>query len=202
MKKITLTLFISLGLAGCNTNYTFYGDYYNTDLKNVGCFYNEDNNIFTSRNGTCSFTADIIMGARSNNKSFLVLISSLTSSNGYSWLYDIDRNNVKELTKFLTTFIEWEKLPESKRIQQANLFNTSELSTNTIATLGKETTYKFINRSSDRAGYGYENKPVLMIYRPTTYLGIPNSSAWLMTSEDVKKIISFINIQVTFLSLD
>ncbi|EQC1409783.1 hypothetical protein ACY2L5_001036 [Providencia rettgeri] len=202
MSKFILILLISLSVVGCNTNSTFSGDYYKTDLNRVGCFYNYDNKVFTSRNGTCSFTVDMVMGVRSNNKSFLLLISSLTSSNGYSWLYDIDKNNVKELTNFLNNFVAWEKLPESERIKQAEKFNSSSLATNKIAALDKETTYTFINKSSDKAGYGYENKPVLMIYRPTTYLGISNSSAWLMTSEDVQRILTFINRQVIILNLE
>lgn len=190
MEMKYIYLITVLLLTGCNTNNLFSGDYYTTELKDNVCYYNYDNVVFKSRNGTCSFLASTWIGVRSHKESYLVLFEGTGNP---SWVYDINKQNVFELSAYLQKFIDWSKLNEQERVKQAEIFNGSSESKSGIAALGETYSYTYVNKSSEPHFTDYKDKPVLMIYNPVKNFGVNDSQVWLMTPKEAERFIVFIN---------
>ncbi|EHV2051909.1 hypothetical protein KZ126_004990 [Salmonella enterica] len=191
--KTILAVAFTIILSACSSRSIFIGDYYNAGLDDNMCYYNLNNNVYTSRNGTCSFLSKTLFGMRSNKEEFIVLFSSLGSSTGYTSVYHVNKNNVNELSKIFTDFISWSSLDESERLKEANTFNNSGKSKNQIGSNSDRIEYSYINKAPETILYeNYRNKPVLMIHKYQTYFGYPNDQVWLITPEGSEKFVSFL----------
>ncbi len=184
---------LSLLLSACSSKYLFFGDYYKAGLDNNVCFYQEDGFFHPSRNGTCIFSSEILIGMRSNKESFLVMFPTLASSTGYTAVYDVDRNNADELSNIFIRFVEWSKLPPKERARESLLFNNNSSSNNKIAArINPE--YKYLNTSPKTMDNDkYKNTPLLKINnKGSSYLGMPVEETWLLTPQQAIKFASLI----------
>ncbi|EKJ4060149.1 hypothetical protein PG126_004635 [Salmonella enterica] len=189
-KRNILLVLLSLSLSACSSKSLFYGDYYNAGLDDNMCFYKEDSFFHPSENGTCFFESDTVIGMRSNKESFLVMFSTLASSTGYTAVYDVDRNNVDDLSNIFIDFVKWSKLNPKEREREAILFNNSAVSSNKVATRWN-IEYSYLNSAPKTMNYNrYKNTPLLKVNnKGASYLGIPLEETWLLTPEQAIKFV-------------
>ncbi|CDZ86744.1 hypothetical protein BN1086_04997 [Citrobacter koseri] len=199
-KRNILLVLLSLLLSACSSKSLFLGDYYNAGLDDNMCFYKEDSFFHPSRNGTCIFESDTVIGMRSNKESFLVLFGTIASSTGYTAVYDIDRNNVDELSDIFMNFVKWSQLNNKEREREAALFNNSSASGNKAATKW-DIEYSYLNTAPKTMNYNkYKNTPLLKINnKGHSYLGIPLEETWLLTPEQAIKFVLVIKRTSMFL---
>lgn len=189
--RIAVLFLLAILLTGC----TLAKDYY-TALDDNSCYYNQDNLVYKSRNGTCVFLADTIYATTYGNKSYILLFSSLSSSSGYMNVFEVTRQNTPEIINLFKSFIAWSQLDERQmEIEEAN-FNNSDKSKRQVATSGRiENQYQYISKPPKTLGYEkYENSPLMMIQKNLTLFGFPTPDYWLVTPEDARKLISLIQI--------
>ncbi|GDD17145.1 TPA: hypothetical protein JLN09_002092 [Escherichia coli] len=192
-KRNILLVSLSLLLSACNSKSLFFGDYYKAGLDNNMCFYQEDSFFHPSKNGTCFFESDTLIGMRSNKESFLVMFSTLASSTGYTAVYDVDRNNVNELSNIFINFVRWSELPPKERARKALLFNNSSASNNEVATRWN-LEYKYLTSAPNTMNHNkYKNTPLLKVNnKGASYLGVPQEETWLLTPRQAIKFVSVI----------
>lgn len=199
-KRNILLALLSVLLSACSSKDLFFGDYYNAGLDHNMCFYKEDSLFHPSKNGTCFFQSNTLIGMRSNKESFLVLFGTLASSTGYTAVYDVDRNNVDKLLNIFIDFVKWSKLPPKEREREAILFNNSAASSNKVAT-GWNIEYIYLNSAPKTMNYDkYKNTPLLKINnKGVSYLGVPLEETWLLTPEQAIKFVLVIKKTSTLL---
>lgn len=192
--KLLEIVTLSFLLMGCSISKhpLFIGDYYETDLKEIACYYDMKDNLYPSRSQTCLFGSDVLLGISSRKNHFNVQFSSLDST-GYFTVYTVEQKDVIPLTNFLNDFISWSELPEQERLSKATAFNNSSNSKSDIAITSGFVNYSYINKGPVNNDEKYHNKPVLMYSARVPYFGMKLERDWLMTKEDAKKLLDFIH---------
>lgn len=98
--KISVMCLSAILLSGCSLTKNYY-----KGLSDNLCYYNQDNIVYKSRNGTCVFLASTIYSTTYNNKSYTLLFSSLSSSSGYMNVFEVTRQNTPEIISLFKDFI-------------------------------------------------------------------------------------------------
>lgn len=201
LRRMLLLVLLSGLLSACSSKSLFFGDYYKAGLDNNMCFYKEDSLFHPAQNGTCFFESDVLIGMRSNKESFLIMFGTLASSTGYTAIYDVDKNNVDELSNIFIDFVKWSKLNERDRISEAAEFNDSKSSNNKVAT-GHDIKYLYLNNAPNTMNLSkYKNTPLLKINnKGASYLGVPLEETWLFTPEQAIKFVLVIKRTSTLLN--
>jgi outer membrane protein assembly factor BamE (lipoprotein component of BamABCDE complex) len=189
--KITAILLLATLLSGCSLNKE-----YHKGLSRNLCYYNHDNIVYKSRNGTCSFLADTIYSTAYNNKSYTLLFSSLSADSGYMNVFEVTKQNTPEIISLFKDFIAWSELEQPQMQIEEFKFNNSENSKKQVATSASaKKQFQYISKPPKTLGYEeYENSPLMLIQLNLSLFGFPMTDYWLITPEDARKLIVLIQI--------
>ncbi|WP_130100539.1 hypothetical protein [Siccibacter turicensis] len=186
-KFVTALMFAILS-SGCSLT----KDYYKA-LDDTSCYYNHDNILLKSRNGTCLFLADTIYSTTYNNKSITIHFSALDPT-GYMNIFRLTRQNAPGIVSLFNDFIAWSELDEKSMQIEEDRFNNSPRAKNEVSSRGvAENQYQYISKPPKTLGFkSYQNSPLLMIKKNITFFGIPQPEYWLVKPDDARRLIILI----------
>lgn len=189
--KITVTFLSVILLSGCSLNKDHY-----KGLSHNLCYYNQDNIVYKSRNGTCVFLADTIYSTKYNNKSYTLSFGSLSADSGYMNVFEVTKQNTPEIISLFSDFIAWSALNQPQMQSEEVKFNNSDKSKRQVATSASATKqFRYISKPPKTLGYEeYENSPLLMIQLNLSLFGFPMTDYWLITPGEARKLIVLIQI--------